>query len=797
MGTRVHVTITLTMKRWQFWLGILISLVFVYFAVRPLNLREVWQTLQTAHYLWLIPGVAVYFVAVWARAWRWHYMLRPVKAISTGKMFPIVAIGYMGNNIFPYRAGEVLRAAVLKRREGVPISASLATIIVERVYDGVVMLAFIFINLPELARLTSNNIQGIDLQYVAIGGTVVFLGALAVFLLAAMFPFVTERAANWVIARFLPARLRQRTQDLTKRFLTGLESLRSPRDALMIFLTSLVIWLLETGKYWFVMHGFDIHVSFFALMLMNGIANLLTTLPSAPGYIGTFDAACIAVLSAYGVPPSIAAGYTLVLHAALWLPITLLGAWYFIKREGLQWGKVPPDTSPGVEPVTEPKNIAVIGAGLGGLAAAYDLIRAGNLVTVLEAADYAGGLAAGFKEPGWDWTVERFYHHWFASDRHILGLIDELGWTEDVLFPRPLTVMYYKGKFYPFDSILKAILFPGLGWGINKIRFGLVGLYLRLTGNWQSLEKTTVDAWMRKWAGNRVYELMWEPLMIGKFSERYARVVNMAWMWARLHARTTRLGTFKGGFQAFADRFSARLAEMGVTVRLSTPVQRIEADPTGGLNLQTSAGNEHYDQVLFTGSPALLAKLAPALPPEYLKGLLDLKSMGAVVMILSLRRQLSPEGYYWYNIPKNAGFPYLSLVEHTNFLAKEHFGGEHIIYIGDYLNPDHEYFSLSKEELLERFLPSLERINPEFRREWVINSWLWKTAYAQPVPLVNHSSNIPDIQAPMPGLFFASMSQVYPWDRGTNFAVEIGRRAAGLMMASPAREPAGTLLKAS
>ncbi len=173
------------------------------------------------------------------------------------------------------------------------------------------------------------------------------------------------------------------------------------------------------------------------------------------------------------------------------------------------------------------------------------------------------GLAAGFKEPHWDWSVEQYYHHWFASDQHMLGLINELGWSDKVLFPRPYTVMYYRGHFYPFDSILKAILFPGLGWGINKARFGLVGLFLRLTNDWKALEKYTVDAWMRKWAGDRVYELMWEPLMIGKFGERYATQVNMAWMWARLKARTTRLGTFQGGFQAFADRFAATLQAIG------------------------------------------------------------------------------------------------------------------------------------------------------------------------------------------------------------------------------------------
>jgi len=426
--------------------------------------------------------------------------------------------------------------------------------------------------------------------------------------------------------------------------------------------------------------------------------------------------------------------------------------------------------------------IAVIGAGVGGMSAAYDLIKAGHSVVIYEADRQVGGLVQGFKEPGWDWTVEKFYHHWFASDRHMLGLIDELGWSDQVLFPRPFTVMYYKGRFFPFDSITKAILFPGLGWGINKARFGFLGLFLRLTNNWQALEKFTVDAWMRRWAGDYVYELMWEPLMTGKFGERYARQVNMSWMWARLKARTTRLGTFKGGFQAFTDQFAARLTDMGAQIQLSTPVDRISQLPDGGLSLATPLGPERFDKCLVTTSPALLARLAPDLPETYLQGLLSLKSMGAVVMVLALKQPLSEEGYYWYNLPKSAGFPYLALVEHTNFIPPEHFGGEHIVYIGDYLEPEHEYFDLSQAELLERFLPTLTQFNPRFSPDWVRKSWLFRTKYAQPVPLVNHSRNIPAIQTPIPGLFFASMSQVYPWDRGTNFAVEIGRRAARMMI---------------
>jgi protoporphyrinogen oxidase len=288
---------------------------------------------------------------------------------------------------------------------------------------------------------------------------------------------------------------------------------------------------------------------------------------------------------------------------------------------------------------------------------------------------------------------------------------------------------------------------------------------------------------MRKWAGDRVYELMWQPLMEGKFGP-YNAEVNMAWMWARLKSRTTRLGTFLGGFQAFADALARRLQEMGVEIRLSQAVHSIHSHSQGGVSLDVGDGvQQRFDQCLVTTSPALLARLAPSLPGNYLEGLLKLRSMGAVVMVLALKRQLSEQGYYWFNLPKSAGFPFLALVEHTNYLPPDHYGGDHLLYCGDYLEMGHEYFKLSKEELLERFLPALPRINPKFTPDWVRETWLFRTAYAQPIPELNHSRNIPAIQTPMPGLFFASMSQVYPWDRGTNFAVEIGRRAANLMLA--------------
>jgi uncharacterized protein (TIRG00374 family) len=317
-------------KRWQFWLGLVISVVFLYLALRGLDLSQVWFHVRTARYWWLLPGVLIYFFGVWARTWRWHYMLRAIKPISLGKLFPVVCIGYMGNNIYPARAGELIRAYVLRRKEGVSISASLATILVERIFDGVVMLLFVFVGLP-LAPSVPDNWRRFVILF-----SLLFFGALGVFFIIAASPKRSQAVYGWAIDRVVPQRFRSPVRGFADRFMEGLYFLRSGRDVAMIFVTSLVVWLAETGKYWFVMHAFDFSVSFFVLMLMNGVVNLFTTIPSAPGYLGTFDEPGIEVLKAFGVNENLAGAYTLVLHGALWLPITLLGAWY-MWRESVSW----------------------------------------------------------------------------------------------------------------------------------------------------------------------------------------------------------------------------------------------------------------------------------------------------------------------------------------------------------------------------------------------------------------------------------------------------------------------------
>jgi uncharacterized protein (TIRG00374 family) len=321
-------------RRWQILLGIAFSVFFVWLALRGLELNVVYAYLRSANYWWILPGVAIYLVAVWARTWRWHFLLRPVKSIPLIRLFPIVCIGYFGNNVYPARAGEVFRAIALRATEGVSISTSLATIIIERVFDGLVMLLFVFFALPFVG---SEHIPPIYRTTIILA-SVLFGAALLIFLWMAMDRARAMRVYRLLADRLIPARFRAPLDGFYERFLAGLAFLRSPRDVLMVFVASLIIWLTETVKYWFVMQAFKFHVSFIGLMLMNGVVNLTTTLPSAPGYIGTFEVGA-RVLEALGVDYGLAFGYTIVLHAALWFPITILGA-YFVWRLGVRWSDV-------------------------------------------------------------------------------------------------------------------------------------------------------------------------------------------------------------------------------------------------------------------------------------------------------------------------------------------------------------------------------------------------------------------------------------------------------------------------
>ncbi|MCB9122253.1 MAG: NAD(P)/FAD-dependent oxidoreductase [Caldilineaceae bacterium] len=431
------------------------------------------------------------------------------------------------------------------------------------------------------------------------------------------------------------------------------------------------------------------------------------------------------------------------------------------------------------------QRVAIIGGGVAGLTAAYDLTRPAMqgrfAVTLFESAANLGGLAAGFKgRPEWEWPLEHYYHHLFLSDRAMLGLLDEIGFAHALKSYRPNTAIHTQGKNYPLDSVTRVLRFPLIPF-VDRVRMGMVIGYLRYhpAKPWRDFDKILADEWLRAKMGSKAYEAAWEFQLQGKFGAYYKQV-NLAWFWARVYARTPKLAYFDGGFQAFVDHLAGRVRSRGAQIHTGATVEAIRPRPGGGYDVVTGGQAQPFDRVLSTTSPELMTRLAPDLPADYLGQLGRLNSMGAVVLTVALDRKLTAD-QYWISLPKREGIPFLALVEHTNMIDPAHYGGDHLLYLGDYLPPDHRYFDLSAEELLDEFAPHLVKFNPAFRREWVTGAWVHSAKYAQPVPPVGYLAMIPDLRTPLPGLYFASMSQVYPWDRGTNYAVELGRKVAALM----------------
>lgn len=446
---------------------------------------------------------------------------------------------------------------------------------------------------------------------------------------------------------------------------------------------------------------------------------------------------------------------------------------------------------------TDGRDAIVVGGGFTGLAAALELAELGHRVTVLEKEAELGGLAGSF-DVGGDRRIERFYHHWFDTDQEILGLCDRLGISDAVQSHLTRTGMYYANSIYRLSRPLDLLRFAPLSLP-DRLRLGLMALRAGRVQDWRSLEHLTAKEWLVSLGGHRVYDVVWRPLLEGKFGA-YADQVGATWMWTKLHLRggsRTKSGRevlyyLRGGSETLVNALHRRLAEAGVQIRTGTVVDAVLTDDTGVTGVRTGDGAVlRARHVLLTNAPVQAAQLldpadatgpeAPARHPAVsalVRQLRGIRYLANVCLVLENNRRLSDT--YWLNV-NDPAFPYVGVIEHTNMDTPEHYGGRHVVYLSKYLPADAELYRMSDEEVFEHSLPHLRRMFPGFDRTWVENHHVWRAEYAQPVITPNYTRDMPALQTRLSGLYLASMAQVFPEDRGTNYAVREGRRAGRLI----------------
>jgi protoporphyrinogen oxidase len=453
-------------------------------------------------------------------------------------------------------------------------------------------------------------------------------------------------------------------------------------------------------------------------------------------------------------------------------------------------GDATSDTAHDSPPPADGSRIAVIGGGITGLTAALRLAQQGHQVTLWERGERLGGQANAFPVAGT--AIERFYHHLFQSDREIVALAEEIG-IGDRLVWLPSNVGYFAdGRIWPLNGALDLLRLGFLPIH-DRIRVGLVTAYLQRVRDWKRFETVTAASWLRRTLGSRAYDRTFGAQLRAKFG-RYHDQVAMVWFWGKIWLRTTsrrsplegeRLGYFQGSFNVLIDALACAARTAGAElVTGDGPAELGTRD--GGWDVVLDSCEVPVDAVVVTTPSPVLARLVPNLPEPYREKLSGLEYEAAVVALLQLTRPLSD--IYWLNVADD-DLPFTGVIEHTNFISPEEYGGKRFVYLSKYLEPDHPYFSMPDDQLIDAYVPFLQRINPEFDRSWIERSWVFRERSAQPIIPLNYGQRIPDHRTGLPGLYLANTTQIYPEDRGTNYSVRLGNQIAALVADDLAREP--------
>ncbi|HEU0072721.1 MAG TPA: NAD(P)/FAD-dependent oxidoreductase [Dehalococcoidia bacterium] len=427
----------------------------------------------------------------------------------------------------------------------------------------------------------------------------------------------------------------------------------------------------------------------------------------------------------------------------------------------------------------------VVGGGVAGLTAAYRLLQGGHEVTLLEAGPELGGLVRTFDAGGE--PLECFYHHIFTTDTVIIDLINELGLGDRLVWHDSKVGFFHGGKIWPFVTPMDLLRFKPLPL-IDRVRLGLTGLYLRRQKKWAGYEKITAWQWIKRYAGQRVLDVVWGPLLRGKFADQ-AEEVAMAWLWSKISLRFSsrksgvvskeQLGYMMGSFGVYIHELEKRI-RAGATVETAAPVKQITVSDgrADGVVLEDGRRIE-ADAVIACVPSERFLPISPPLGAEYERRVSAARWQWALCYVIALKESLTP--IYWLNVG-DPDTPFIAVIEHTNFIEKERYGGLNLVYLSNYLTPNHPWFSLSDEELDDLYLPHLTKLNPGFNRDWIVDRWVFKGPNAQPVIRRDYRDDLPDHRTPVAGLYLANMQQIYPEDRGQNYSIRMGDQVAKMAM---------------
>ncbi len=429
--------------------------------------------------------------------------------------------------------------------------------------------------------------------------------------------------------------------------------------------------------------------------------------------------------------------------------------------------------------------VAVIGGGVAGMAAAYRLVQGGHRVALYEASPYLGGLVRTFEVGGG--RLESFYHHLFSTDTAVVRLIEELGLGDRLVWRDSKVGFYHGGRLYDFVTAQDLLRFKPVPF-LDRIRMGLFALYLRRQKDGSRYESVRAAAWVRRYMGKGAYDAVWGPLLRGKFGDAHDELA-MVWLWNKIHlrfasrkgvAQKEQLGYLMGSFGLYIDELERRLrASELAEVHTGRAVEEIVVEDGRARGLLLAGGDRAEANAVIACMPAhLFERLVPQLPAGYVRKLTGVRWQWALCYIMALKHPLSR--IYWLNISDDE-IPFIAAIEHTNFIEPHHYGGHHLVYLSNYLHPEHPYFQMDVDGIEREYLPHLTKINPQFSPDWIAERWLFKGPYAQPIVTPGYRERIPEHRTPIPGLYLATMSQIYPQDRGQNYSIEMGEHVAALV----------------